>query len=508
MKQSTIQKYIDILKSVKESGNSLSKYCSKHNLNYNTITSLISTLRKQDNENTKELVNLYNEVTNESTKVQSEETDDKAKISYIRDESDKILYYSYEIYRKNRTPLSGKLTRSEMSLIYRLYSYYGDGLTQKVVSRHFVDLSLIDFKRILRAFNITKASSPFAPHDLEEKSEEELREIQLREKENSFLRKIEEDQIRNNEKLVKKLANENINLQEQLKTLSNINLSYPEIEPLKLDSPDFISTDYLNLYIADLHLGSLTLSDSIYNENKLYGVEECKKRLQVILNGINSFSGIGVLNLILMGDNIDCCQFAGRTARMDHEMPYNMQPKDQANEFINIMLWFIDNITYNRLAESINIYSVPNGNHSGSFEYLCNKALLSMINSKYPDIKTTLWDEFYGFFENGSHKFIISHGKDANFMKSPMPLDLNNKTQLLIYEWLDEHKIYGNNIHFIKGDLHSNALSSCKRFDYRNVLSLFGASDYSNMNYSRNAWGMSYDVIIGDNLLRGTFENV
>ena len=93
-------------------------------------------------------------------------------------------------------------------------------------------------------------------------------------------------------------------------------------------------------------------------------------------------------------------------------------------------------------------------------------------------------------------------------MKKGFPLNLDDKTQLKIYEWLHEQGIHSDKIHIIKGDLHSNALNSCKRFDYRNVLSLFGASDYSNFNFSRNSWGLSYDVYIGNNLIRGTFENL
>lgn len=512
MKHSTIIKYINILSDCKNKGLKLIDYCSNNNLKISSIQNIICNIKKQgdvNSEDIKTLLSLYNEVIgHKNNSIEDIDTDDRSEISYIRDESGRIEYYSYEIYRKNRIPLSGKLTRAEMSLIYRLYSYYGDALTQRIISRHFVDLSLVDFKRILRAFNITKASAPFAPHDLEEKSEEELREIQLREKENSFLRKVEEDRIRNNERLVKKLANENITLKEKLKSLSDITLEYPKVEPLQLDVPDYACNDYLNLYIADLHLGSVTVSDSIYDENKNYGVEECKRRLSIILDKLTDLGTIENLNLVLLGDNIDNCQFAGRTARLDHEMPYNMQPKDQANEFIKLMFWFIDNIANLNLAINIKIYSVPCGNHSGSFEYLCNKALLTMIHNKYPKIETTLWEQFYGYFEAGMHKYVVCHGKDSMFMKKGFPLNLDDKTKILIYEWLDNNKIYGDNIHFIKGDLHSNTLSSCKRFDYRNVLSLFGASDYSTSNFSRNAWGMSYDLIIGDNLLRGTFENV
>lgn len=93
-------------------------------------------------------------------------------------------------------------------------------------------------------------------------------------------------------------------------------------------------------------------------------------------------------------------------------------------------------------------------------------------------------------------------------MKKGLPLNLDEKSKVMLYEWLHDHGIYLDNVHFIKGDLHSNSLSSCKRLDYRNVLSLFGASDYSNYNFSRNSYGVSYDLFIGDNLVRGTFENM
>lgn len=95
-----------------------------------------------------------------------------------------------------------------MNLIYRLYSYYGSSLTQRQVSRHFPDYSLVDFKRILRAFNITKASSPFAPHVIEEHTPEELQEMQLREKENDFLKAVEKNEVRDLKQLVIKLTKE------------------------------------------------------------------------------------------------------------------------------------------------------------------------------------------------------------------------------------------------------------------------------------------------------------
>ena len=89
-----------------------------------------------------------------------------------------------------------------------------------------------------------------------------------------------------------------------------------------------------------------------------------------------------------------------------------------------------------------------------------------------------------------------------------MPLNLNDFTKIKLYEYMDENGIRGNNIHVVKGDLHTENINSCDKFDYRNVLSLFGASDYCAFNYSKNQYGVSYDLFIGDVLVRGTFENM
>lgn len=98
--------------------------------------------------------------------------------------------------------------------------------------------------------------------------------------------------------------------------------------------------------------------------------------------------------------------------------------------------------------------------------------------------------------------------KDDKYCKKGLPLNLDNKSKGMLYEWLDSKGIIGTKIHFIKGDLHGNSMNSCRKFTYRNVLSLFGASDYANYNFSRNSYGLSYDLFVGDNMISGTFENV
>ncbi len=524
MKQATLKKYLDILQQVKESGKTLRQYCTAHpNLSYNSIVQTVSKIREM-NEEESEMVSmiltLYGQVTTksiESFDPQSEnltscqvETDTAAETSYERGEDGKIKYYAYQIMRRGKTPLCGRLTREEMNTIHRLYSYYGDSLTQRVISRYFVEISLIDFKRILRAFNITKASAPFAPHMFEEKTEEELREIQLREKENSFLRKAEEDNVRNNEKLLKEYALENIELKKQLGRSSEFKISIPEkLEPVIVPEYEPVGQS-LNLYLSDIHLGAKVNTGAMYQENENYGFDEAKRRLKEVLDRLGSFDCFDTINVVLLGDNIDCPGFFGKTARLDHDMPENMDPREQANKYVELILWFIESLANDErgLCSKINVYSVPCGNHGGNFEYMCNKALMASINAKFPNVGTTMWEEFYGTFEQSGHTFVCAHGKDAQFCKKGLPLNLDDKSKVMLYEWLDAKGITGTKIHFIKGDLHSNNMNSCRKFTYRNVLSLFGASDYSNYNFSRNAYGVSYDLFVGDNVISGTFENM
>jgi hypothetical protein len=82
------------------------------------------------------------------------ETDDRAITNVERDEEGLIKYYTFEIFRKDAPTLVGKLDRNEMETIYRLYSLYGSNLTQKIVSRNFPEYTFVEFKRILRTFNI------------------------------------------------------------------------------------------------------------------------------------------------------------------------------------------------------------------------------------------------------------------------------------------------------------------------------------------------------------------
>lgn len=426
------------------------------------------------------------------------ETDDRAITNVERDEDGTIQYYTFEIYRRNAPTLIGKLDRKEMESIFRLYSIYGANLTQKIVSREFPQYTFIEFKRILRAFNIYKANSEFAPHIIEERSEEELINLHNQNKENNVLRRIEKDQLVEANKLINKLAKENL----ELKKNSEFHfIEDVKIKPL-ITTEKNESDNSLVLHIADIHTGACCNSGSLYDNP--WNEEELERRLDSIVALIDTtFGTLDTIVINMLGDYLDGMD--NMTARRDHVMPQNMDNREQFNVFIRQMLQFIGQLTY--LCNKIIIYAVPEGNHGGTADYMAIKALQYATTKKFPTIKFTVFEKYYGFYEFKNEMYCIHHGKDGQFMKKPMPLNLNDQTSVMIRDWLDAEGIYKSGIHIIKGDLHSNNLNSCRKFDYRNVLSLFGSSDYSMMNYPTNNYGVSYDFFIGNVRTIGTFEN-
>ena len=445
----------------------------------------------------KEFLDLYNSLKKKSRKLEKVETDDKAITNVERDEDGIIQYYTFEIYRKDSPTLIGKLDRKEMETVYRLYSIYGANLTQKIVSREFPQYTFIEFKRILRAFNIYKANSEFAPHIIEERTEEELINLHNQNKENNVLRKIEKDQLIEANKLINKLAKELNDLKYTKDFHITIDKNY---KPIVFNNK-FDTDKTLVLHISDTHVGASLSSTSLFKND--WDEFEFDRRLNRVIEESHKIGPFKEVVLNLVGDYLDGMD--GMTARRDHVMPQNMDNKKQFNIFIDRMLEFIFNLY--GISNKITIYASPEGNHGGYADYFAIKALQYACNAKFPSINFTVFDRYYGVFIVKDHTYISMHGKDGQFMKKPMPLNLNDATSNLLRDWMDREGIYDDNVHVIKGDLHSNNLNSCRKFDYRNVLSLFGDSDYSQMNYVSNNYGVSYDLFIGDIRTIGTFEN-
>ena len=345
-----------------------------------------------------------------TTKVESKEevieNDERAETQIIRDSEGKVSYYKFKIFKRDKAPLMGKLTREEMNSVYRLYSYYGANITQREISRTLPEYSLVDFKRILRVFSITKACSPFAPHMYEEYSEEELKEMHLRLKENDFLKKLEKDEINDLRKLNIKLAKELNNIKNnviQNVIDAGIEIKESNFNPKKV-SPIIVGKKDLIIWLSDMHIGAYNDAYGVYDIDE-YNYKDIQHRLECIINKFagNSYNNIYIVNL---GDSID--SFKKETTRGGHPLPTLCNDKEISKMFISLMKqFFIDlqnNVNHNKM-----IYlCVGESNHDGDAGWLNNRILEAHLQNM--GIETYISDYAIDSFKVGSHTFVYAHG--------------------------------------------------------------------------------------------------
>ena len=497
MRKETRKNILRVLNYAKDYNCSIKSACNKKKYNYNSLLSTIKYTR--DNGIDNDIISLYDSVKQCNTELI--DTDERAETEQIRDEDGKIISYRFKIYRRDKTPVIGALSRDEMNLIYRLYSYYGSSLTQRQISRHFPEYSLIDFKRILRVFNITKASSPFAPHIIEEHTQEELQEMQLREKENDFLKAVEKNEIRDLKQLVTKLTQKQLNSSVSRETLVQLiketNKEYKEL-PVVVNNNN---ADYpvLVIWLSDLHIGAYNSKYSSFVALPNYDKNEIKSRLTKIVQSFigQSYKSIYVVNL---GDSID--GYNKETTRGGHQLPEIMDNKEISEAFIECMMEFFKSLK--NICNNINYLCIGESNHGGDFEwvnqkllaaYLANEGIASYI-SNYP-IDT---------FSIGKHQFLYAHGKDNSCQTRQFPLTLNPQTELYFANYIAENNIHNEHIYVVKGDLHNYAYTTGKQFDYVSVGSMYGSSNYIVANFGHTKWSINYSVVTEDNMLMGTIK--
>lgn len=443
-----------------------------------------------------------------------EKMNDRCKVDFIRNEIKNIKIgndsigqiesYKFKILVRDKAPLQGSLTREEMNLIYNLYSSEGAGLTQRDVSRYFTNFTFEEFKKILRAFNITKASAPLAPHVLEEKTPDELVKLTIHNKENSYLKKLEHDRNRTTEARLKEVTKKYFELQNNVTDFKEFikDLEF-RINPTTFIRPHNINNKTFILYLSDMHIGAEVSDYSIYNNT--FNLTVSRNRLSVILSKVVDLcNNFNITNIIVcnIGDSLD--GYNSVTTRGGHILPQNMNNKDQFKNYIQIMLEFFAGLSSCGLFNSIKYYCVEGGNHDGDVGFMVNKSLEACLGILNPEIESEIFEKFIDYFEINENYFVLCHGKDAKDMFKNLPLVINPTVENRINEFLDYNDLaVDKKVHFIKGDLHQTATTYAKRFRYKSVSSFFGSSEWIHKNFGNTTAAVDYDLLFEDDIFEG-----
>ena len=411
----------------------------------------------------------------------------------------KITKYTYNILVHDHAPLSGSLTREEVETLFRLYSSEGAGLSQRSVARHFPQFTFQEFKKILKAFKITKASAPFPPHVIEERSIDDLVTLTMQNKESDYLRKFEQERNRLTEVKLKEMTKNYYELKQQSLDFKDFLSSLKFDVEIKLNKPAVSAQKAIIVYLSDMHIGAAVSRDSIYDNE--FNAEVAKQRLEIVLAKVVQLSkttGCKEIIVCNVGDALD--GYNGETTRGGHGLPQNMNNKSQFENYLNLMIGFFKAISDTKLFQNIRFYSVEGGNHDGDIGYQANRALGFALSAINPQMEVEVFTKYMGHFSAGEHTFVLCHGKDSKDVFKNMPLTLNDKTENQINEYLDSRNLKGK-IHFIKGDLHQTATTYGSRFRYKSVASFFGSSEWIHKNFGNTKAAVDIDIVDGDVVL-------
>lgn len=292
-----------------------------------------------------------------------------------------------------------------------------------------------------------------------------------------------------NKKEIDKIINESIK-----------NIKLPE--PINFPDIKIQNNGTLIIYLSDQHIGA-EVKDAQY-EN-IYNAEVVHSRMSILINSIYkiiSIYKISKIILVLLGDSLD--GFNSQTTRGGFVLPQNMSNIEAFECFLNSHINLINSLLH--FVNNIDIHLTCNSNHGGDFEYAAHRTL-EMYYKNMPDVKTFLYTKFINYFETENKCYIITHGKDKLNRKYGLPKKLDEKTEVLIGQYIKEHYIC-KDVKVVKGDLHTYSFEQGKFFDYQNVPSFFGGSSWIADNFGKTKPGVAIDIITEDNTEFSTIINL
>lgn len=531
MRQSTITKLIKLLEDIKNSGESISEYCSSMGLSRNYVYVTMSNIRKElskEDELFKRVEVLYNSIKYRSGEASCfkeesvleedfKESDELSGVTIMRSSSkflpndpDKgiIVEYVVNVKVRDSRDFVARLSREDVETIFGLYTYYGGNITARNVANEFPRFTLSDIKKIFRAFKLTKDSAWFPPHLAEELNEEELAQYRMNIKERAAFKYADSRQERDFKNVINKMAteiNELRNTREYFNSLMKDFYENPEIEFRSKDIPKArdVSVQTLILFLSDMHIGAKVESGSMYENN--YDMEEVIDRIYTIVSYLSDLGTFDTIVVVNVGDALDGMD--NQTSRRDHFIPQNMDNKEQIKGYITAVRLLFKEMMKHEIADTYSFMSVPCGNHGGTAEWAASNILAAQLKIEYPDIEVEVSDSFFLRYDIGEFTYFICHGKDDKFMSKGLPLNLDPKNEVLLTQYVNSQPNLNKNINIVSGDLHNESVSRGKVFKYWKVGSFFGSSDYCMFGFGNTPPHVNYHIIQGgDTLLSGTIE--
>jgi hypothetical protein len=255
----------------------------------------------------------------------------------------------------------------------------------------------------------------------------------------------------------------------------------------------------LKATLSDSHIGMQPNPDGGALFQYEYNPYIYQKSLDKVFISIQKERALhGTFDVILLDDLGDRADgWNGYTTRGGHKLDQNLSNAEIFQICVKSYVKLISEIIEANLANKVILRCINNDNHAGDFSTVINLAIKELIDIMYsPDVvEIDLLNRFIEHRFYGDHAFLLTHGKDKQYMRSGLPLNLNDKAIKYINDYIDHYNIGSKYIHLEKGDLHQIGYQRAKRFDYRNFMSFAPPSAWLQHNFGDSYSGYSIQVV-------------
>lgn len=274
------------------------------------------------------------------------------------------------------------------------------------------------------------------------------------------------------------------------------------IENVKSPSPEKVAlnSSVLKIIFTDLHVGAEVSHPTKGLYKASWGREDLFKTLDIMVSEIRKVSLNNSIHKILiedLGDTVD--GFNSLTTRGGHQLPQNMSNEemfDNAVSFKSLLVTHINSVFKYKIP--IELHSICNDNHGGSFTYVVNSAVKTYLEAKFTNVQCFNHTKFISHYFCGRHVFILSHGKDADHLKFGFTVPVNQKGIDKIQEYMKINNLYsrGYFVSFNKGDTHVQQLDdSCSDdFSYNSYMALSPSTQWVQHNFKRGKRGFNIQM--------------
>ena len=271
------------------------------------------------------------------------------------------------------------------------------------------------------------------------------------------------------------------------------------IKEVDIKTPEKKNTGTFDrLIFTDVHIGMTTNKDGFALYPTEWNEDELTIRLGKMIGFVLNNKQSDTLVIDELGDFLD--GWDAMTTRKGHSLPQNM---DNQKAFDTAVKFKVHLISY--LAENYNgilLNNICEDNHAGSFGYVVNSAVKSILEIKFKNVTVVNHRKFINHYFIGKHCFVISHGKDSKNLKFGFKPVLDAKQVEKIDQYCKKNDIYRNSefIEFSKGDSHQMIFdyATSDDFDYCNYPAFSPSSEWVQTNFKAGRSGFVMQVINND----------